>query len=166
MHYARFTLAGLAIFLFGLIFGHTLATSAPSVTGAAIDTPQTFGAIEEMPMPRDRVSEDQILVTEREVRLLVQDASWSRFTATKSMVPFLDTGANAIQVTPRYPEELQIGDIISYEIGGISVIHRIVDTGYDNQGWYAIAKGDNNPINDPFKVRFEQIDKVLIAIVY
>lgn len=166
MNYAHLTLAGIAVLLFGVILGHSIATTAASVTGAVIDSPQSLSAASSIAMPRDRVSESQIIVTERDVRLDIRDASWSTFTDTNSMVPFLDTGANAIHVTPRYPEELEAGDIISYRIGGISVIHRITETGYDRQGWYAIAKGDNNAVSDPFKIRFEQIDRVLVAIIY
>ena len=166
MNPLQITLSILAIFLLGIIFGHTLATTAASLTGAAIDTPQSFGAQSDLPMPRDRVSEEQIIVTNDRVVLDLQGASWSRFTDTGSMAPFLDTGANAIHLAPRYPEELQAGDIISYRIAGITIIHRIIATGYDDRGWYAITKGDANPSSDPFKVRFDQIERVLVAIIY
>ena len=159
-------LGGITVFLFGLVFGHTLATTASSLSGAVIDTPQTFGAASDLPMPSDRIREEQIIVTNDRVVLDIQGASWSRFTDTGSMRPFLDIGANAIHVEPRYPEELRSGDIISYRIAGITVIHRIIATGYDNQGWYAITKGDANPTSDPFKVRFDQIERVLVAIIY
>jgi hypothetical protein len=159
-------LVGITVFLFGLVFGHTLATTAASLSGAAIDTPQTFGAGSDLPMPSDRIAEEQIIITNDRIVLDVRGASWSRFTDTGSMTPFLDTGANAIHIEPRYAEELKRGDIISYRIAGITIIHRIVATGYDEQGWYAIAKGDANPSSDPFKVRFEQIERVLIAIIY
>ena len=166
MNPLQITLSILAIFFLGIIFGHTLATTAASMTGAVIDTPQTFGARSDLPMPHDRISEEQIIVTNDRVVLDVRDASWSRFTDTGSMSPFLDLGANAIHVAPRYPEELKAGDIISYRIAGITIIHRILATGYDERGWYAITKGDANPSSDPFKVRFDQIERVLIAIIY
>ena len=159
-------LGGISVFLFGLVFGHTLATTAADLTGAAIDTPQTFGVVSDLPMPRDRIREEQIIVTNDRVVLDLKGASWSRFTDTGSMRPFLDTGANAIHVAPQYPEELRSGDIISYRIAGITVIHRIIATGYDERGWYAITKGDANPTTDPFKVRFDQIERVLVAIIY
>lgn len=167
MNLAHLSLGGLAIFLFGLVFGHVLATTASNVTGGAIEQPAGLNAATgALPMPQDRVSEQQIIVSKSRVTLEIPDASWSRFTDTKSMVPFLDQGANAIEITPSSPSDLKPGDIISYNLGGISIIHRIIATGTDSQGWYAIVKGDNNPSADPFKVRFNQVEHVLVAIIY
>ena len=84
------------------------------------------------------------------------------------MDPVFDKGHNTIAVVPQSPDEIQIGDIISYfneDLNGI-VIHRVIETGQDENGWYAIVKGDNNPTPDPGKVRFAQIKRVVIAIVY
>ena len=39
-------------------------------------------------------------------------------------------------------------------------------TGFDNEGWYAITKGDNNVVEDNWKVRFEQIEGIVIGIIY
>ena len=166
MNPLQVTLATLTVLFIGIVFGHTLATTAATLSGAAIDTPQAFGAPNELPMPRDRIAEEQIIVTDERVVLDIRGASWSRFTDTGSMRPFLDSGANAIHLEPRYPEELRAGDIISYRLAGMTIIHRITATGYDEHGWYAITKGDANPTNDPFKVRFDQIERVLVAIIY
>jgi hypothetical protein len=38
--------------------------------------------------------------------------------------------------------------------------------GYDKEGWYAVTKGDNTGMNDPDKVRFEQIKFVLVGVLY
>ena len=46
------------------------------------------------------------------------------------------------------------------------IVHRVVRTGYDRNGWYAIAKGDNIEQPDPDKIRFDQINGVLVAIIY
>lgn len=167
MKLAHLTLAGLAIFLFGIVFGHVLATTAANVTGGTIESPAGVNAATgTLPMPQSRIGESQIVVSKDNVVLEIPDASWSTFTATKSMVPFLDKGSYAIEVTPTSAQDLKPGDIISYELGGISIIHRIIATGYDSQGWYAIVKGDNNPSPDPFKVRFSQVQHVLVAIIY
>lgn len=42
--------------------------------------------------------------------------------------------------------------------------HRIIKTGYDRKGWYAITKGDNNLIREPFKLREKNIGCKLIEI--
>ena len=84
------------------------------------------------------------------------------------MDPILDDTTNAIEITPQHYSQLNPGDIISYinpEIDG-TIIHRIINTSFDSQGWYAITKGDNLQKPDPFKVRFNQIKRVVVAIIY
>lgn len=118
--------------------------------------------------PRDRVSEDNIIVLPDRVVLTVEGARWSTFTDTNSMDPVIDVGANAIQLEPQTADDIQVGDIISYasHIVDGHIIHRVVEVGEDEKGWYCRAKGDNNPRIDPQKIRFEDIHRVLIAIVY
>jgi len=117
-------------------------------------------------MPKHRINESQIKVYPTGVQIDVKNPEWSTFTPTKSMVPFLDQGSYAIQIVPQSPSDLQIGDIISYQYGSDIIIHRIIRTGNDSEGWYAIVKGDNNNQPDPFKVRFSQVKRVLVAIIY
>lgn len=118
-------------------------------------------------MPADRISEDRIKVLPDKIVIDVPNARWATFTPTHSMAPIFDAGSNAIQIIPQTSAEIQVGDIVSYiwKDGSI-IIHRVIETGSDEKGWYAILKGDNNPVQDPEKVRFEQIKRVVIAIVY
>ena len=44
--------------------------------------------------------------------------------------------------------------------------HTLKEIGYDEDGWYATMKGDNNPYTDPGKVRFDQIERLVVAIIY
>jgi hypothetical protein len=37
---------------------------------------------------------------------------------------------------------------------------------FNYRGFYFIVKGDNNRVSDPGKIRFEQIDRVLFAIIW
>ena len=84
------------------------------------------------------------------------------------MVPVLDKGANAIHKVPDSPSEIQIGDIVAYKskYAEGTLIHRVVDIGADDKGVYYRLKGDNNPERDPGKVRFSQVERVLVAIIY
>ena len=84
------------------------------------------------------------------------------------MDPLFDEGSNALEIIPESPEDLQVGDIIAYESPYLkqTVIHRIAFIGEDEEGWYAIARGDNNDLDDPGKIRFEQVKRVLVAIIY
>jgi hypothetical protein len=123
---------------------------------------------EERPSPYDRVPESKILVEKDKIVINVPNAQWSKFTDTNSMDPVIDEGANAIQIVPTDRSQIHVGDIVSYESDyaeGI-IIHRVIEIGYDEKGWYCIMKGDNNPNNDPGKVRFSQIRRVVIAIIY
>ncbi|MGB9748839.1 MAG: hypothetical protein ACP5OZ_04075 [Candidatus Woesearchaeota archaeon] len=118
--------------------------------------------------PIDRIKENQIQVFSDKIVIYLQNAEWASFTPTGSMEPVLNEYANAIQIVPKSEDEIYIGDIISYEseyAEGI-IIHRVVEIGYDKEGWYCIAKGDNNPKKDPGKIRFSQIKRILVAIIY
>ena|SRR3990172_723688 len=116
--------------------------------------------------PKDRIPENDVFVYDDRVIIKLKSPQWSRFTNTNSMDPLFDTEAHVIQLVPRSADELQVGDIISYESSYGIIIHRIVSLGQDDEGWYAITKGDNNPSRDPAKVRFSQVKRVVVGIIY
>lgn len=118
--------------------------------------------------PSDRIKEEQIHVYTDRVVIDLENPQWASFTDTNSMDPVIDSESHAIEVVPSSPEEIQVGDIISYRSEYVegTIIHRVVDIGEDENGWYAKAKGDNNPFEDPGKIRFTQIRRVLVAIIY
>ena len=122
----------------------------------------------ELPSPLDRIREDQILVTNERIVINLKGAEWASFTDTNSMDPVIDAGAHAIEIIPKSEDDIQVGDIAAYEseYAEGTIIHRIVHKGEDEQGTYFVLKGDNNPINDPGKVRFEQIKRLVVAIIY
>jgi len=147
MLYRGHTMRKIMIILIALILASVLVTSIPIV---------------------NRIKESQIKVYKDKVIIEIEDAQWASFEDTNSMDPIIDEGANAIQIVPKSYNDVHIGDIISYEseyADGI-FIHRVVKVGFDPDGWYCIAKGDNNPEPDPGKIRFFQIKKVVIAIIY
>lgn len=123
-------------------------------------------APEEVLSSSDHVPEDAIKVYDNRVELLLDNPSWSSFTDTNSMDPLLDTGSNAIEIKPRFATDVHVGDVISYRLGKSSVTHRVIEVGSDQQGIYYIVKGDNNPVEDSKKVRFEQIEGIVVAVVY
>lgn len=118
--------------------------------------------------PSDHVSEDQIHVYQDRVVLDIQDASWATFTDTNSMDPFFDETANSIERRPELPSDIKPGDIISYRssVTNDLIVHRVVSMGMDSKGVYYIVRGDNNPQQDPEKVRFSQVHGVLVAVIY
>jgi len=123
---------------------------------------------DELASPQDWIPENNIRVEKDKVIIYIEDAQWARFTDTNSMDPVLDDGSNAIQIPPEKPEDIQVGDIVSYksQYNDGRIIHRVVETGYDKDGWYCIMKGDNNKNADPGKIRFEDIYTVTIGILY
>jgi hypothetical protein len=118
--------------------------------------------------PCDHIKERQILVTEKGVNIDLDGAEWATFTDTNSMDPVIDAGANAIEFVPSSEADICVGDIVSYDSDYAegTIIHRVVETGYDSDGWYATFKGDNLAYRDPEKVRFSQIKRVVVAIIY
>jgi len=124
--------------------------------------------IEVKKSPSDHIKEEQINVYDNHVRIDIDDPHWARFTATHSMLPTLDVGTNAIQIKPNSTSQIHIGDIVSYDsaIANQVIIHRVVKIGEDEQGWYALLKGDNNLALDPGKVRFEDVTSLTVGVIY
>lgn len=122
----------------------------------------------EVTSPSDHVTEDRIKVYSDKVVIELDDPSWASFTDTNSMDPVLDSGANSIEIKPSNPDDVRVGDIISFRTvysSGI-VIHRVAEVGEDENGAFYITKGDNNPAADPGKRRFEDIAGVVVGVIY
>ncbi|MBS3102289.1 hypothetical protein J4458_02480 [Candidatus Woesearchaeota archaeon] len=118
--------------------------------------------------PADIIKERQINVEDSQVIINVKNAKLASFADTNSMDPVLDETANAISVAPETEDSIKIGDIVSYyskEKKAI-LVHRVISTGYDSNGKYFILKGDNNTEADPEKVRFSQVRRVIVMIIY
>lgn len=118
--------------------------------------------------PADRIKEEQIHVYPDKVVIDIKNARWAEFADTNSMDPYLDKGSNAIQIIPQSSGEIMAGDIISYnsEVYNAIIIHRVVEIGEDEEGIYYITKGDNNPKPDPERIRFNQVRRILVGIIY
>lgn len=128
--------------------------------------PASFFGGKELSSPSDWVKEEQIRVYENGIILDVKNASWANFTDTNSMDPLIDEQVNAIEILPEDADQINAGDIISYKTKYGIIIHRVIEKGEDEEGIYYIVKGDNNRLRDPFKVRFEDVKGVVVAIVY
>ncbi len=163
------------VFMLGVIASsfYAILTGAPvvsanqeSATGFTVFSQKETG--KDIASPKDRITEDQILVYGDRVILDIKDTRWASFTPTRSMDPIIDAGANAIEIIPSSEDEIEVRDIVAYEsqyAKGV-IIHRVVHKEKDEQGTYFVMKGDNNPTSDPGKVRFEQIKRVVVAIIY
>jgi hypothetical protein len=91
---------------------------------------------------------------------------YAKVEDTKSMEPLLSKNSHTIEVQP-VQEQLQVGDIISFfePSVGKTIVHSIVEIGYDEFGWYAKTKGYNNDNVDEWKVRFENVKGVVVGVL-
>jgi len=155
------------VFLLGWVGSNVYSDVYKDNYSLKIDSPSHIVS-KERTSPGDRITEDQIHVYSDTVILEIKNPEWSTFTDTNSMDPVIDQGANAIHVVPESSDEIQVGDIVAYEsvYSTGTIIHRVIEIGEDDDGVYYILKGDNNPMPDPGKVRFDQIKRVLVAIIY
>jgi hypothetical protein len=128
--------------------------------------PASFLGTKEISSPSDWIKEDQIKVYEDKVVLEINNTIWASFTNTNSMDPFLDEDSHALEIIPENENDINIGDIISYQTAYGVVIHRVIEKDVDEKGMYYLVKGDNNLFKDPFKVRFDEIKGVVVAIIY
>ncbi len=132
------------------------------------ETPFTFTfKADEINSPSDHVKEEQIKVYNDRVIIDLNNPQWAKFTDTNSMDPMIDAGTNSIEIKPKL-EDIHVGDIISYKPENVDyfIVHRIVEINEDEQGWYCKVKGDNLTNNDPGKIRFEQINGLVVALIY
>ncbi len=134
------------------------------------ETPQGFALFSEKSVekasPYNWITPDQIKVSKEGINIDVEGAILVGFADTNSMDPLLDENSNGIEIIPDSIADIHIGDIVSYKSGDDSIIHRVVFIGADEKGWYCLMKGDNNSSQDPKKIRFDQIQRVLVGIIY
>lgn len=148
-------LLGISIFVMGTLVGALLfILLSGQLTGASSPI-----------APSDSIPTSAIEVFDDRIVLLIEGASISSYAPTGSMRPFFDAGANGIRVVPTSPEEIAVGDIISFTRGSDLIVHRVVTKGVDADGAYFITRGDNNTINDEL-IRFDDIAYKTIGILY
>ena len=158
------------VFMVGVLIGSLIATKADLSNlsyRSQKEIPQGNQA-RERNSPGDWIKQSQIHVYNDKVVIDISNPQWASFVNTNSMDPVFDESANALQIIPQSAAEIHVGDIISYTNPNASgiIIHRVIAQGSDEQGNFFLVKGDNNPDQDPGKVRFSQIKKVLVGIIY
>jgi hypothetical protein len=118
--------------------------------------------------PYDHIKEEQVKVYDDRVEILLpgKQLSWARFADSNSMDPVFDHTANSIEIIPQQPEDIHVGDIVAFQYGEGLIVHRVVEIGNDEQGWYALTAGDNIHTVDAGKRRFNDIKYLTIGILY
>lgn len=160
------------------VHSYTTTSRALSVQNVAVgetDTsplnaiPQAFqmSGPQERDSPSDWIKESQIEMRADGVFIKLNNPQWAILANTNSMDPVFDEDSHLIQEIPLSANEIHVGDIVSYESPlGFSIVHRVIEINSDEEGWYAILKGDNNPTPDPWKVRFDMVRRVTVMVVY
>ena len=149
------------------ITGNIIEENKEETTEETIEEiPKEIIFTREKPSPQNWIPESKISVYENRVVIYIDNPEWARFTDTNSMDPVFDVESNAIEIVPTTSDQIKVGDIVSYDYKGSSIIHRVIKTDFDEDGWYMITKGDNNPKPDPQKTRFEQVNRIVVAIIY
>jgi signal peptidase I len=145
-----------------------LSSEAYRIVSVTSEKQMPFGAETAQAGPSDHIKEAQIHVYDNKIILDVTGASWASFTDTHSMDPVLNKDSNSVEIKPQSEADVRVGDIISYksDFADGLIIHRVIQAGYDSNGWYAVVQGDNNPTSDPGKVRFSQINGIVVAVIY
>jgi hypothetical protein len=116
--------------------------------------------------PSDRITDQNIRVFSDRAIIEKDDLIWAKIKDTHSMEPVLSKDSTSLELPPKSTDEIQVGDIISFEQGEKVIIHRVILVSQDESGWFAATKGDNNPEPDPYKVRFSQIQGIVVGILY
>jgi hypothetical protein len=154
----------LGFFSCALIITAFLLLSNNPITGQVIQNVNSSA-------PSDFIEDGDIIVLKDRVIIFVENSTLSTYAPTGSMKPFLDQGANGIRIKPTSPDQISVGDIITFRSKeqqtqqGQLIVHRVIEKSTDNQGIYFITKGDNSPITDN-KIRFEDIEFKTIGVIY
>lgn len=130
------------------------------------ETRTAFGGENSIAVSQDRISGNQIHLYKDKLVIAAEGLMYAKVEDTKSMEPILSKNSHTIEAFPVI-ENLKTGDIISFYEPSVStiVVHMIIETGYDEQGWYAKTSGYNNVYVDPWKVRFENIKGVVVGVL-
>ncbi len=122
----------------------------------------------ELKTPSERIKMSDVHVYPNKVILNIKGPLWSRLRSTGSMIPVFDENSKLVQVEPSSYNDIKVGDVISYQKPNSDevIVHRVIEIASDEGGWYAITKGDNNAQKDTQKVRFDEVTRVLVAIIY
>jgi hypothetical protein len=155
-------LLALIVFLIGFLacflYLELPSLTEPSVTGF-------FSYPVDKCSPGNWISEKDIHVYPDQIVINLNGSALSTFVDTKSMDPVLDSGCTAIHTRPD-KSRIQPGDIISFEGQNGTVVHRISRITQNSTGTYYFTKGDNALLEDPEPLAFEQIESVIVGILY
>ncbi len=161
------TIIALALaFIAGWLMSTGLSFGTTPVLEQVQESVSLFADAPDVPSPSDTLGLRNIHVLPNRIEIDVIGAVPAVFQDTNSMDPVIDSDSTGIEVAVTDPSTIKIGDIVSYEVAGSFIVHRVADIQTDADGLYFVMKGDNLPTTDPFKVRPDQLRRKVIGILY
>ena len=142
-----------------LICALLIINNPKGITGFLINSQENLNA------PHDFFTQENIEVYPDRIIINIDNYTLSKYSLSESMLPVFDSNANGVGIKPNSEQDIHMGDIITFRQYENLIVHRVVDIGEDEQGWFCITRGDRNDFSDG-KVRFEKIDSVLVALIY
>ena len=127
--------------------------NSSSLTGNVIST------------PTGNIQNNNITVYSDRIVIRVSNATISNYENTGSMTPLIGSSAHGIRIVPQSEDEINIGDLVSFNMSGKMIIHRVIFKSQDSQGVFFITRGDATQIEDP-PIRFSDIQYKTIGILY
>ncbi|MEK6945191.1 MAG: signal peptidase I [Nanoarchaeota archaeon] len=115
--------------------------------------------------PSDFLNESSITANNTSVTFFIEKPSFIRYEDSGSMAPTLGVNSTGVVITPKTEGEVNVGDIVTFRKNGELIVHRVIEKNYDGNGVYFVTKGDNNNIDDG-KIRLQDIESVLVAVIY
>ena len=111
-----------------------------------------------------RIPFDSIKVYADKVQIEVPDMHYAKVNSD-SMAPFITHDSVVFEKTPSSPEEIHIGDIISfYEPSqDKTVLHIIIEIVQIDGKTYYKTKGTANPEADPWLVPYENVKGIMVG---
>ena len=119
--------------------------------------------------PKDRLDEDDVFyLFDKVIINSGNNYFYGVIGGSESMTPFFKQ-ASIIGTKNKY--DIQIGDIIIYKYndpqrGTISIVHSVCNILRDDEGIYFVTKGYSNGSPDDRKIRLNQIEAVVMSIIY
>ncbi len=121
------------------------------------------------PVPGDILSTKDIHLNKQNVTINLGRFILFSSIDSGSMRPLFDGGHEILVQPMDNASKYNVGDIIVFEKllhANLPTAHQVIEKGIDNEGVYYLTKGYNNIIQDPFKVRPEEILGRIAVIIY
>lgn len=123
-----------------------------------------FGGTADKDNPSDFISGEEIHLYSDKLIIEKTGLAYAPVEDTKSMEPLLSSNSHVIEAEADI-DLLKAGDIISFSKEGKVIVHSIIETGEDSEGWYALTKGYNNEFMDDWKVRAFELKGIVVGIL-